>query len=316
MKKAIVVGSTGQDGFYLSELLREKKYELIGISSKQVSSNKYGIEKTDVLQSQQVESLLSKFKPDEIFFLAAVHQSSSDKQIEDGELFQKSLDLNVKALVNFLEGIRKHTPGTKLFYAASSHVFGNPDKSPQDETTPLRPDCIYGITKTAGINACHFYRENHNIFASVGVFYNHESPLRASKYVSKKIVETAVAIKMKTKSELVLGNLDSQIDWGYAPDYMKAVFAMMQLPKADDFVISSGEAHAIKDFVEGVFKHLGLDWAPFVKVNSSLITKKQKQNLFGNNKKIKQATGWSPSLDFKGLIKTLVDAELKKNVAG
>lgn len=312
MKKAIVVGSTGQDGYYLSELLRENKYEVIGISSKQISENKLGITRLDVMQASEVESLLSKFQPDEIYFLAAVHQSSSDQQTEDGILFQKSIDLNVKALVNFLEGIRKHSSRSKLFYAASSHVFGNVDKSPQDETTPLQPDCIYGVTKTAGIGACHFYRENHNIFACVGIFYNHESPLRASKFVSKKIVEGAVAIKKKLQTELVLGNLESQIDWGYAPDYMKAVFAMMQLSKADDFIISSGEVHTIKDFVGGIFKYLGLDSSEFVKTNPALITKKQKKNLFGNNQKIKNATGWSPSTDFKGLIKILVDEELKK----
>ena len=207
MKKAIIVGSTGQDGSYLSQLLLEKKYEVIGISSQKVSSNPYGFQKLDVMQGSQVESLLGKCLPDEIYFLAAVHQSSSDQPMEDGLLFQKSLDLNVKALINFLEGMRKHSPKSKLFYAASSHIFGNPEQSPQDENTPLRPDCVYGITKVAGIGACRFYRENHNIFAGVGIFYNHESPLRASKYVSKKIVEGAVAIKRKLKTELVLGNL-------------------------------------------------------------------------------------------------------------
>ncbi len=316
MKKAVIVGNTGQDGYYLSHLLREKKYEIIGVSSKTVSENNYGILAVDVLQSEQVASLLKIFQPDEIYFLAAVHQSSSDRQIEDGILFQESIDLNVKALVNFLEGIRKYSSQSRIFYAASSHVFGDVKESPQNETTPLRPDCIYGITKAAGVGVCHFYRGNHDIFAVIGIFYNHESPLRASKFVSKKIVEAAVAIKMKLKNELVLGNLESQIDWGYAPDYMKAVFCMMQLPKAEDFIISSGTVHTIKDFVEGVFKYLDLNWSEFVKVNPSLITKKQKRNLFGNNQKIKKATGWFPEVDFSGLIKILVDDELKKYASG
>jgi len=315
MKKAVILGNTGQDGHYLSGLLHERHYETIGISSKQVSVNPYGLTQVDITQQQHVDSLLSSFRPDEIYFLAAVHQSSSDQQIEDGTLFQKSLDLNVSALINFLEWIRKFSSGGKLFYAASSHVFGNPEKSPQDETTPFRPDCIYGITKTAGVNACRFYRENHGVFASVGIFYNHESPLRASKFVSKKIVEEAVAIKRGLQAELVLGNLESQIDWGYAPDYMRAVFSMMQLPGAGDFVISSGEIHTIREFVEGVFERLELDWKKYVKVNPALITKRQKRNLFGNNRKINQYTGWSPQMDFKGLIAILVDEELKKNVS-
>ena len=175
MKKAIVVGHTGQDGTYLSSLLRKKKYEVVGIDIKEVSENNFGIKNVDVLQMAHVENLLQKTQPDEIYFLAAVHQSSSEKPVEEGELFQMSLNLNVKSLINFLEGIRKHSKHSRIFYAGSSHVFGSPVLSPQDERTPFQPDCIYGITKTAGISACHFYRENHKIFASVGIFYNHES---------------------------------------------------------------------------------------------------------------------------------------------
>jgi len=313
MKKAIIVGHTGQDGTYLSSLLLEKKYDITGISSKSVSENKYGIASVDIRQFSQVEELIKKIRPDETYYLAAIHQSSVDIQIEDGELFQRSFDVNVKAFINFLESIRLHSPQTKIFYAASSHIFGNPEKSPQDESTSLNPNCIYGITKTAGIRTGHFYRENYNIFASVGIFYNHESPLRESKYVSKKIVETAVAIKHGKKNELILGNLESQIDWGYAPDYMRAVSAMMQLSKADDFIISSGELHTINDFAVGVFDYLGLNLKKYIKVNSSLITKKQKENLFGNNRKINNTTGWSPLVNFKELIKILVDAEMKKH---
>lgn len=313
MKKAIIIGHTGQDGSYLSTLLHEKKYEVIGVSSKQVSKNKCGIVNVDVKQGLDVENLLANFQPDEIYFLAGVHQSSSDVQIEEGELFQRSIDVNVKALVNFLESIRKASLNSKIFYAGSSHIFGSPDKSPQDELSPFRPVCIYGISKTTGIEACHYYRESHNMFASVGIFYNHESPLCVSKFVSRKIVEAAVAIKKELQRELVLGNLESQIDLGYASDYMRAVQMIMQLPEPDDFIISSGEIHTIKDFVIRVFDYLGLDWAEFVKVNPALITKKQKKNLFGNNQKIRNATGWSPSVNFDGLIKILVDEELKKH---
>lgn len=310
--KAIVVGYTGQDGTYLSALLFERGYEVFGVSSKSVSQNKYGIHKLDIINSVEVSICVKKIQPDEIYFLAAVHQSSIDTQVDDGELIQKSFDVNVKSFINFLEAVRLYSPRTKIFYAASSHVFGNPEMFPQDESTPLNPNCIYGITKTAGIRACYFYRENHNVFASVGIFYNHESPLRESKYVSKKIIETAVEIESGKKNELILGDLESEIDWGYAPDYMKAVHGMMQLSKPDDFVISSGEKHTIRDFVDGVFAYLKLDWKKYVKTNPSLITKKQKRNLFGNNMKIKQAFGWSPSVNFNQLIKILTDAEMKK----
>ncbi len=316
MKKAIIVGHTGQDGTYLYNLLKEKKYSLVGISSSTVSSG--GIvpyTKIDILNYKQVSATVKYFQPDEIYYLAAVHQSSADKPIEEGELFYRSFDVNVKAFINFLEAVRLYSPHTKIFYAASSHIFGNPLNTPQDELTPLNPNCVYGITKTAGLQTCRFYRETHNLFASVGIFYNHESPLRESKYVSKKIVEAAVAIKKNKKQELVLGNIDSKIDWGYAPDYMEAVFKLMQLKNADDFVVSSGMLHSIKDFVTGVFNYLKLDWEKHIKIDPSLITKKQKQNLFGNNEKIRNATGWKPQTDFNSLIKILVEEELKNTDA-
>ncbi|MBI3501279.1 MAG: GDP-mannose 4,6-dehydratase [Bacteroidetes bacterium] len=315
MKRAIIVGHTGQDGTYLYNLLKEKKYSLIGISGSSVSSEgSLAFNKVDICNPKQVSPVIKNFLPDEIYFLAAVHQSSADKEIEDGELFQKSCDVNVKAYINFLESVRLNSPKTKIFYAASSHIFGSPANFPQDENTPINPNCVYGITKTAGFHASHFYRESHSIFASVGIFYNHESPLRESKYVSKKIVETAVAIKKNKKSELELGNIESQIDWGYAPDYMEAAYQMMQINHPDDFVISSGELHSIKNFVEAVFTYLELDWKKYIKINPLLITKKQKKNLFGNNNKICEVAGWKPKVNFNSMVKILVDEELKKYV--
>ena len=312
MKKALIVGHTGQDGTCLGRLLHDNAYEVIGISRSSVSKNNYGITHVNIDHVAEVEGLMQNFMPDEVYFLAAVHHSSSDIKMEDGELFQKSFDINVKALINFLESVRKFAPKTKLFYAASSHIFGDPLISPQNESTPFQPNCVYGITKTAGIRACHYYRYNHAIFTSVGIFYNHESPLRESKYVSKKIVQAAVAIKNNIKDELLLGSLDSQIDWGYAPDYMKAVYAMMKQKAPDDFVVSSGELHTINDFVVGVFDYLQLDPKKYVKVNPQLITKRQKQNLFGDSQKLRKTTGWSPDVDFKTLIKILVDVEMKR----
>lgn len=309
MKKAIIVGHTGQDGTYLTEILRGKNYETIGISSKSVSENNYGFQKINIVDYEQVDKLIKLFQPDEIYFLAAVQHSSVDKPIEDGELFQTSLNINVTALINFLESIRKSSLHTKFFYAASSHVFGNPASIPQNELTPFQPNCIYGITKMTGIHACHFYKHTHSVFVSVGIMYNHESPLREPKYVAKKIVEAAVAIKQNKKDELILGSLDAEIDLGYALDYMDAAFKILQLNYSDDFVISSGELHTVRDFVKGVFEYLNLDFNKYVKVNPKLLTKNQKRNLMGDSSKLKHITSWSPSVDFYGLIKILVDNE-------
>ena len=314
--KALIIGHKGQDGSYLWKLLSAKNYDLIGVSRTSIlSSKKENIDTVDIRNYKEVETLIKSYQPDELYYLAAVHQSSSDHQIEEGELFQKSIDINSKALVNFLEAVRLHSNHTKIFYAASSHIFGETTSPVQDETTPLNPNCIYGITKTMGIRACYFYRDNYNVFASVGIFYNHESPLRASKYVSKKIVETAVAIKQGLKDKLILGNLDHRVDWGYAPDYVEAAYRILQLKSPGDFVISSGATHSIQDFTEGVFTCLGLDWHKYVEVNPNLITKKQKHNLTGNNKKLKTATGWKNSVTFSELIEILVNAELEKHAA-
>jgi len=314
--KALIIGHTGQDGTYLWKLLSSKGYNLIGISnSSALSSEKGNLPLVDIRNYNEVEKFIKAYQPDEIYYLAAVHQSSSDHQMEEGELFQKSIDINSKAFINFLEAVRLYSKHSKVFYAASSHIFGETTSPMQDETTPLNPNCIYGITKTMGIRACHFYNENYGLFASVGIFYNHESPLRASKYVSKKIVETAVAIKQGLKDKLVLGNLNQRVDWGYAPDYVEAAYRILQLETPGDFVISSGATHSIQDFTEGVFTCLGLDWQKFVEVNPNLITKKQKQNLTGNNKKLKNATGWENSATFSELIKILVNAELDKHAA-
>lgn len=309
MKRAIIVGHTGQDGTYLQEILKKENYVVSGISR----SSCLGIERNvNILEYREVVELVKQEKQDEIYFLAAVHHSSSDKVITDNDLFSKSLDVNVKSLINFLEAIRLYSPFTKMFYAGSSHIFGNPSAKPQDELTPMNPNCIYGITKTAGINTLHYYKESYNLFTAVGIFYNHESPLRESKYVSKKIIETAVAIKRREKDKLILGDLKSEIDWGYAPDYMQAVYQLMQLHEAEDFIISSGELHTIQEFVEGAFTYLGLDWRKYVTKDPSLITKKQKRNLFGNNTMLKEKTGWEPSVNFKELINILVEAELRK----
>lgn len=316
MSKALIIGHTGQDGTYLWKLLSAKNYDLVGVASKNIfhSQNK-NLQPVDIRNFNEVEQLIKSHQPDELYYLAAVHQSSSDKQIADGELFQKSIDINAKAFINFLEAVRLHSKQTKIFYAASSHIFGETGTAMQDETTPLNANCIYGITKTTGIRAGYFYRNNYNVFASVGIFYNHESPLRASKYVSKKIVETAVAIKHGLKDKLLLGNLDHRVDWGYAPDYVDAAYRILQLQSPGDFVISSGATHSIQDFTEGVFNYLDLDWKKYVDVNPNLITKKQKQNLTGNNEKLKNATGWENSVTFSELIKILVDAELEKHAA-
>jgi GDPmannose 4,6-dehydratase len=311
MSRALIVGHTGQDGAYLSRLLTEKGYAVMGLSrAGLVEDLAAAAVPCSVEAYNDVSSVIQSRQPSEVYYLAAVHQSSADARSAEGSLLQRSLDINVKALVHFLEAIRLHSPRTRLFYAASSHIFGDPLSDPQNEDTPLNPVCIYGISKTAGVHACHYYRDVHGVFASVGIFYNHESPLRDSRYVSQKIVRSAIAIKLGIEKELVLGSLESRIDWGYAPDYVDAAWRVLQLAKPGDYVISSGESHTVREFVEGVFDNLGLDWQRYVKLNPALITKKPKERLRGDIRKITGATGWFPATGFNELIRLLTEAEM------
>jgi GDPmannose 4,6-dehydratase len=267
----------------------------------------------DITNARQVSGLVKSFKPDEIYFLAAFHHSSEQKLKDEGDIFKKSFDVNVTALVHFLEGMRQHSPKAKLFYAASSHVFGNPSKGRQDESTPFHPVCIYGIAKAAGLHACRFFRDAYGLFASVGILYNHESPRRSSKFVSQKIVQTAIAIKKGKARHLVLGDLNAKTDWGYAPDYVEAMRRILQLSRPDDFVIASGRSHTVKDFVTIVFEQLGLDWEKYVRVNPALIHKKRKGSLEGNPRKLLSATGWKPKVSFDGMVGIMVEEGLKRH---
>jgi GDPmannose 4,6-dehydratase len=312
MKKALIIGCTGQDGTYLFENLQKRNYEMIGIARNAVCSTlPKSIKPIDICKSEQVYDLLEVYKPDEIYHLAAFHQSSEDQYYDDAELLRRSFDVNVLSLINFLDGIKKYSKNSRLFYAASSHIFGNPAERIQDETSSLNPNSIYGITKTAGVHTCRLYREKHSIFASVGILYNHESPIRSSEFISQKIVKTAVAIKNKNRDKLIIGNLNAEVDWGYALDYVEAMYRILQLSSAGDFIISSGKTHTVRDFVKGVFEYLDLDWTKYVEGDPKLITKKEKHNLQGNNQKLNSMTGWQPTVSFNDLIKIMVKDELK-----
>jgi len=313
MKKALIIGHTGQDGTYLADYLKNLGYNIIGISSKAFYSNTEAISATiDITNKNEVGELIRYFKPDEVFYFAAVHQSSIELVQDDHQLFTNSFQINVLALAHFLESIRKYSPESRLFYAASSHVFGNPPTAVQDENTPMNPICIYGITKAAGINLCKFYTSKHNVFASAGIFYNHESPLRASKFVSKNIVESAVAIKYKKSEKLFLGNLEARIDWGYAPDFIDASYKILQLEAPDVFVICTGTTHSVGEFAAAVFSYLKMDWKRYVEINPDLIARQSKKDLQGNYSRLHDATGWSPKVNFENLIKIMVNAELAK----
>ncbi len=299
MKSCAIIGCDGQDGKLLTEQLRAEGHHVVGVKRNDLN----------ISSREEVIAFLTELKPEELYYLAAFHHSSEDEiKIDDAELFNKSFEVHLHGLVHFLEGMRQSVPGCRLLYAASSHVFGEPALSPQNEDTPMRPGNVYAISKVAGMEACRYYRKNHGVYAASAILYNHESPYRKTKFVSQKIIRGALSIKYGKQDQLVLGNLDAAIDWGYAPDYVDAMRRCIRLNHADDFIVATGETHTVREFVEIVFNEVGLDWKKHVRVNPQLLTKSP-ISLKGDSTKLRLATGWQPSVDFVTMVKSLLHSQ-------
>ncbi len=309
MKRAVIVGSNGQDGQLLFRFLSKKGYQLLGVSRTSVQA--VGLDwnrPLDIHRAESVSEMIRLFRPDEIYYLAAVHRSSEENEIENEKSFQDSYAVHVFALIHFLEGIRKCSSPTRLFYGASSHIFGESAAGLQDEATPIHPNCIYGITKAAGLLTCRFYRERYSIFASAGILYNHESSLRSERFVSMKIIKGAINIKNRKQAKLIVGNLEGEVDWGYAPDYVDAMVRLLKLPISGEFVIATGKAHTVRDFVKTTFEALGLNWTEHVEEDPTLITKKESHRV-GNPAKLMAMTAWRPSVGFEEMIRILIQEQ-------
>jgi GDPmannose 4,6-dehydratase len=304
MNTAVVTGSRGQDGSYLCAHLERLGYKSIGID---VDSP------TDLRDADAVGALLAAAQPREVYHLAAYHHSSQDKFSDEPELYRRSHDIHGLATLNLLDGIARRCPAARLFFAGSCHLFGTPAADVQNESTPFQAESIYTITKLGGLDLCRYYRHKKGVFASAGILYNHESPLRRSSFVSKKIVEAAVAIKQGRQKGLVLGDLDAEIDWGFAGDYVVAMHLILQLDGPDDFVIASGERHRVRDFVERAFRLVDLDWRDHVTVDGNLLRQHAHVRYFGDSTKLTKMTGWKPSTSFQDMVKLMVDAEREKH---
>ncbi len=307
MRKAIIIGDKGQDGRLLYQLLLRQGYELIGIDKDSIQTNKNLPlpDSLNICESRDIVSLVRLFQPDELYHLAAFHHSSEDQEIDPGELWNKSYLINTGSLANILESVRQYSPQTRVFYASSSHVFGDALCEPQDETTPINPITVYGITKTAGMMLCRLYRAKHSVFASTGILYNHESIYRQKNFISRKIIDGVVRIKRGQQEHLVIGNLSAVADWGYAPDYVMAMYKILTLATPDDFVIATGKKHTVREFVQLAFEEVDLDWRDFVHENKEILSRKTPA-LVGNSEKLRRSTGWSPTVNFRNMVKQLV----------
>lgn len=312
MKRAIIVGSHGQDGQLLYDFLLKRGYSIVGIDKNQIRcSPGISFKKLDILKFKEVANLVRKFQPRKIYYLAAFHHSSEDLPSENVELLHRSYAVHVAGLLNFLESVRIFYPKARLFYAASSHIFGEAKENIQNENTPINPSCIYGITKAAGFSLCKFYRSRYGIFSAVGILYNHESILRDEHFVSKKIIKGVIDIKKGRQKKLSLGDLSAVVDWGYAPDYVRAMYLILNSKTPSDFIIATGKPHTVLDFVKVTFKYLDLNWKLYVKEDHRIVCK---QNFFrvGNPRNLIKSTGWKPKVKFKEMIKIMINEELDK----
>jgi GDPmannose 4,6-dehydratase len=311
MRRALIIGANGQDGRLLAQLLQERGYAVRGWTrSEPATATPCECETINLLSAKTVERELQSLQPDEIYYLAAFHHSTEERvKLSSADLLQRSVDVHVSGLQNVLQAIKTCSRITRLFYAASSHIFGAPKTELQDEQTPLAPNSAYGISKAAGLRCCQLYREEEGLFAATGILFNHESSLRPPSFLSQKIVRGALRTRRHPAFKLILGDLEARVDWGYGPDYVDAMFRILQLQKPSDFVIASGETHTVREFARIAFAAVGLDWRQHVDVDSSLIGKPT-QPLCGNAGKLRAATGWSQTASFEEMIHRLVaDAE-------
>ncbi len=308
---AIVVGSAGQDGTLLSRHLRERAYSVVEITRTAARREHGGTQPIDVADARQVEALVSEINPAEIYYLAAHHHSSGEAVGDQGKLVQESYRVHCLGFQSFLDSCVRHSPHTRLFYASSALVYGHPDRCPQDETTPMRPVCAYGITKLFGMGLCELYRREHGLFCSAGILFNHESRLRQPRFVSKKIAMAVAAIKRGLQSEVVLGSLDTEVDWSAASDFVEAMPLTLAADNPQDYVFASGRRRSLRDFCDIAFSSVELDFRKYVKVGDDIVFRQPRSvPLQGNPEKLKRCTGWKPRIEFEELVSNLVRAEL------
>jgi GDPmannose 4,6-dehydratase len=307
---AVVVGSSGQDGYYLSKQLIQSGYRVIGINRSGITGPP-NTRPFDILSNSSVANLIANERPAEVYYLAAYHHSSDEITGALAPLLRQSFDVHCQGLINFLDAIASRSPDTRLFYAASSLVFGEPAESPQNENTPMVPICAYGITKSLGIEICRLYRREMNIRCCSGILYNHESPRRDARFVSQKIARAVADIHKGRSSKLVLGDLEAKVDWSFAGDAVRAMHAMLQNDDPQDLIIASGKLHSIRDFVSKAFAVAGMDYRSYVEQSSSVLPRPARRlPLHGDPSRLKALSGWQPEVPFDALVAMMVENAL------
>jgi GDPmannose 4,6-dehydratase len=314
--KALITGITGQDGSYLAELLLEKGYEVCGMVRRSSTENfdrinhlrdRIQLRQADLLDQLSMVRLIEECRPDEIYNLAAQSfvPASWEQPMLTGEF-------NALGVTKLLEAIRQVDKQIKFYQASSSEMFGKVRQSPQDEKTPFYPRSPYGVAKVYAHWITVNYRESYGLFAASGILFNHESPRRGLEFVSRKITDGAARIKLGKAKKLHLGNLDAKRDWGYAGDYVKAMWLMLQQKEPEDFVIATGKNHTVRQLAQIAFDHVGLDYKKFVEVDPKLVRPAEVDVLLGDSSYAQKKLDWKPEVSFEQLIRMMVDADLER----
>jgi len=314
-KRALITGITGQDGSYLAELLLEKGYEVFGMVRRSSMENldrikhikdRINIRQADLLDQYSIIRLIDEAKPDEVYNLAAMSfvPTSWNQPVLTAEF-------TGIGVTRVLEAIRVVNPKIKFYQASSSEMFGKVKEIPQKETTPFHPRSPYGVAKVYGHYITVNYRESYDIFGVSGILFNHESPRRGIEFVTRKVTYNAAKIKLGLSKELRMGNLDSKRDWGFAGDYVKAMWMMLQQEKPDDYLVATGETHSVKELVEVAFSYLDMDYRDFVKIDESFKRPADVDLLIGDYSKAKEKLGWKPEVNFEDLIKMMVKSDIE-----
>jgi len=313
-KRALITGITGQDGSYLAEWLLEQGYEVFGVVRRSSAPNLWRIEHildrielkpADLLDQLSLLKILDEVRPAEFYNLAAMSfvPASWDQPLLTGEY-------NAQGVTRALEAVRQVDTKIRFYQASSSEMYGKVRAVPQSEDTPFYPRSPYGVSKVYGHYITVNYRESYDLFACSGILFNHESPRRGLEFVTRKVTDGVARIKLGMSKELRMGNLDARRDWGFAGDYVRAMWAMLQQDEPDDYVIATGETHSVRELIEVAFGHVGLDWKKHVTLDQRFLRPAEVDLLIGTPAKAKAKLGWTPTVDFTGLVKMMVDADL------
>jgi GDPmannose 4,6-dehydratase len=318
MKRALITGITGQDGSHLAEWLLEKGYQVHGIVRRSSTENferiahlagRVQLHQADLLDQLSLVDVFKVVDPHEVYNLAAMSfvPTSWSQPVLTGEF-------TAIGVTRVLEAVRLLNPkGIRFYQASSSEMFGKVQEVPQRETTPFYPRSPYGVAKVYGHFITVNYRESYGIFACSGILFNHEGPRRGKEFVTRKVTDAVARIKLGMQSDVKLGNLDAKRDWGFAGDYIRAMWLMLQQDQPDDYVIATGETHAVRELVEIAFNYVGLDWKKYVVQDPALIRPAEVDLLVGDPSKAKRMLGWVPKVSFKQLVEMMVDADLERN---